>query len=197
MSDFFENFLTDKTQNTGKNGTSGIGYAGTALQFGTDLVKGLMNQKASNAAANSMYANEGILRRQAQTVFDTGMENLLRAQDNGNKATGSAVTARGGSGITAEGTGSAGELSLLERMRSEMSDIGYQARSEQKRLNYQADMMNYQARATKKAGRFDVLGTTLGVAGSVVGGVLGGGPLGASVGYNLGKTAGSGIRTLG
>lgn len=192
---FEQNFLTDSTNTNSKNGS--VGYSGTLLQAGTDIVSGLMQQKAANAAGNAMYANEGILRRQAGQVLATGMENQSRAVTNTAKMTGSALAARGASGITAEGTGSAGEQTVLEKMRTEIGDIGYQARSQAQALNYQADLANYQARMTKRAGKFDLLGTTLGIASGVVGGVVTGSPMGANMGYQLGKTAGTGIKTLG
>lgn len=192
---FSDNFLTDKSNTNSKTG--GVGYAGTVLQAGADIVSGMMQQKAANAAGNAMYANEGILRRQAGQVLATGLENQSRAVTNTAKLTGSELVSRGASGITAEGTGSSGEQTILEKMRAEIGDIGYQARSQAQALNYQADLTNYQARMTKKAGKFDVLGTTLGIAGGVVGGVLSGSPMGAKIGYQLGKTAGTGIKTLG
>lgn len=151
----------------------GMGVGASALGFGSSVLGSLSGYSASKAQSRALEQNARGVRTQAGHDKEAGIAGELTQRRNQNNASGKARAAQAMSGFTDQGSGNQVEVDMMTQYEHAIAQAAVQRDNRYLSALDQADMMDWQARQSKRAAKSQLFGSLLGGAAQAGFGVAG------------------------
>lgn len=146
----FQGFMRNHSMEIGATGT-GLGLAGGVM----DAVSTLRAGKTQKAAA---FSNAQNIRKQSTADFNAALADERVMRKNQNVDMGSALAARAAMGLTSQGTGSAGEVTLAQQYEHAIGVAAAQRENARRSAEYEAQLQEWQGKMAQKAAKRSAIG---------------------------------------